>query len=157
MTYPATDPTPTAWADYEVRLHSPGTKRGHWIHGTAGDGRLMHTAQILNEDAIRRVQGLAASGLAHGSVKAQQRPVLDYAVPGRLSMSWLFNGEWIVLWAPEPAPAVPKPAAPVSTPQTPAQAAPRTPVKPGADAKRLIPGGRLRFGRRANTPKETRT
>lgn len=127
---------------------------GDWVHAAADDGRLLHTAEVLFVNAAARVQELAASGLTHGLDGAQQRPILDYSLPGRLEMWWLFNGEWIVLWAPDtPAPAPVVPTAP-SVRETPVQAAPRTPVTPGADAKRLIPGGRRRFGRRTNTPKE---
>lgn len=156
MTLPYTNPTPTDWAEHELRIRIPGTDLDDWVHTTADDGRPLHTARVHHPDAAWQVQQIAESSLTHGLEGAQQRPVLDYSVPGRLEMWWLFNGEWIVLWAPNTAVSVPKAATPVRMPQKPVQAAPRTPVTPGADAKRLIPGGRLRFGRRTNTPKETR-
>lgn len=107
MTLPYTNPTPTDWAEHELRMRMPGTELGDWTHTTADGGRPCHTARVLNANAADRVRDLAAMGLAHGLDGAQQRPVLDYSRPECLELAWLFNGEWIVLWAPDTAETVP--------------------------------------------------
>lgn len=118
-----------------------------WHASTAADGRPLHVARIDCADSASKLIEFVNGSHVQGLTGDQQRPVLDYSVPGRIQCLWLLDGEWIQLWAPDvQAPTVFTPTPGIGL--TPAM------------ADRLLaaavsrPSGRLPFTRRTKSRKE---
>ncbi|GAA3153704.1 hypothetical protein ACFQ0X_43940 [Streptomyces rectiviolaceus] len=120
-----------------------------WTSTTAHDGRPLHTARVDCPDAVNVLTRFVNNSPAGGVNGDQQRPVLDYSVPGRIGCLWLLDGEWIELWAPDGQAPVPEPRQVVGL--TPAMAD----ALPASVGNGNGPSGRLSFTRRNKTPKET--
>ncbi|MFF1358693.1 hypothetical protein [Streptomyces sp. NPDC058297] len=107
-----------------------------WRVGPA-DAAPRLSVEVVGADAAAALRMFAAQNLLILGQPGDQRPAFDYSTPGRVTCVWRKYGVWIELWHPE-AVAIPSPA----RPSAPRRVLPR-------------PSGRLPFGRRNKTPKET--
>lgn len=144
-------PSPIDWLRLEwAQLHT-GYPLTDFTHTTAYDGRPVHEARVpAHLPGAALVTKFAATPMPQGFEGAQQRPILDLSDPARVSVAWLLNGEWLIVWAPRTPVPAPTATAPVPRPEKPVQRA--------SWPKSARPSGRLPFGRRrTNNRKETRT
>lgn len=98
--YTPTDDALRAW-HFRHRDTAAANALTGWTTTTARDGRPCHTAQVTCPDAVNVLTGFVNSNPVGGVRGDQQRPVLDYSVPGRISCVWLLDGEWVEWWAPD--------------------------------------------------------
>jgi hypothetical protein len=152
-------PEPTDWLRYEWALLHTGIALADWTHTTAADGRPVHesrldTAPVTDPEAL--VTRFAQVPLPQGYEGAQQRQYLDLSDPGRVAAVWLLNGEWLVVSAPRTPVVAVEAGEPVAGAEKPAQRiTPATVARTAAKRRIPRPSGRLPFGRRPKTPKET--
>lgn len=109
-----------------------------WRVGTTPDGSPRLSVEVVGpyaQDALRMFAG-GQAGLFLGS-PGDLRPAFDYSTLGRVTCVWRTRGVWVELWHPEAA------AIPASVPA------------PAQRRRMSRPSGRLPFGRRNKTPKET--
>lgn len=102
----AQDHAEFAWHNH-LRHHgyqdAPAT---YWDVTTAPDGRPMVTCRIVGARAVEALEKFAGHGGSNFGGQDNQRPVMDFTEPGRVSCVWRDNGVWVSLWAVEPtAPA----------------------------------------------------
>lgn len=108
-----------------------------WRVGSTPDGAPRLSVEVVGLDAATALRLFAGEYPLILGQLGDQRPAFDYSTPGRITCVWRESGVWIELWHPE-AVAVPAPA------------------RPSAPRRSLSrPSGRLPFGRRNKTPKET--
>lgn len=120
-------PTDDAQDHAEFAWHNHLRHRGYqdapatyWDVTTAPDGRPMVTCRIVGARALEALQTFAGHGGSNFGGADNQKPVMDFTEPGRVSCVWRDNGVWVALWAVEtPAPAlapIPAPAEPLDAP-----------------------------------------
>ncbi|MEW2266923.1 hypothetical protein [Streptomyces sp. NPDC047868] len=114
-----------------------------WREGAGEDGTPNVSAEVVGPGAAHALQLFTANYYVVLGGPGDQRPAFSYGTPGRVSCVWRKDGVWIELWHPEVQ------NAPLPAPQL-------APV-PASTARRILsrPSGRLPFGRRTKTTKET--
>ncbi|MFE1949979.1 hypothetical protein ACFW9D_05855 [Streptomyces sp. NPDC059524] len=137
-----------AWYEFaHERAHK--ARIPSWRQGTAPDGSPRLTCEVVGPDAARVLHLFASVGplVYWQGGGGDTKPTYDYQA-GRTAVVWRRQGVWVELWVPD-TPA--KPSQPARSPHGPATAT--------TGGKRLVPrprpSGRLPFGRRPKTPKET--
>jgi hypothetical protein len=135
-----------AWYRF-THEHGLKTLTPDWRQSIAPDGAPRLTAQVVGPGAAADLHLFGSQQPLLLGRDGDIRPTYDYA-NNRVTVVWRHQGVWVELWVPDTQPATPSPVA-----------VPQRPALPGVDAKRLIhrPSGRLPFGRRTKTPKETTT
>jgi hypothetical protein len=88
--------------------HLTATIAGWALH-TAEDGAPLVAVRVTGPDAEKAITSFAQDEMLLLADGGDQRPALEYDVPGRIACTWRTEGTWISLWTPDTPPVPQKP------------------------------------------------